>query len=108
MSASYAFTSVVYPGISFEVTRLRREHSELHGELSVKCDLAGALMVNGCLATADFNFSSLRARQERAKLLNERAKTNGSIDWFGLLENFVQKVYETERNGDPWINLKTL
>src|SRR5262245_56217489 len=81
---------------SLEASRLRREHNELIGELAVKCDLPGAYTVNGYLCIADFNFSSLRARQERAKLLRDRAQTNGVIDWFGALENLCQNVLQAE------------
>lgn len=94
--------------IMFEVNRLRRDHSELHGELSVKCGMPGAQQVNGKLTTADFNFSSLRARQDRAKLLQQRARTNGEVDWFALLEEFCEKVFDAERIGDPAVDLRTL
>src|SRR5262249_39862884 len=50
-------------GVIFEADRLRRDHNELIGELTVRCDLPGVQSVNGCLNVADFNFSSLRARQ---------------------------------------------
>ncbi|HEY2384836.1 MAG TPA: AAA family ATPase [Terriglobia bacterium] len=95
-------------GITFIVDRLRRERNELIGELTVRCTLPGAKTVNGCLSTADFNFSSARARQDRAKLLQERARTNGKPDWYGLLEEFCQKVFEAEREGDPAVDLRTL
>lgn len=88
-------------GITFEAERLRRERQELIGELIVKCELPGARTVNGCLVTGDFNFSSVRARTDRAKLLAERAKTNGEVDWYAHLEEFCQGVFEREREGDP-------
>lgn len=95
-------------GIVFEAERLRRERDELIGELRVFCHLPGARTVNGTLATADFNFSSLRARQDRAKFLKERARTNGDIDWYALLEEFVQGVFNTEREGDPAVDLRSV
>ena len=49
-------------GVAFEIDRLRREHHELVGELSVRCELPGARTVNGNLSIADFNLSSARAR----------------------------------------------
>ena len=93
---------------NFTAERLRRERHELIGELSVRCDLAGAKVVNGYLSTGDFNFSSVRARQDRAKLLAARANTNGEPDWFRLIEEFCQKVFEKEREGEPAIDLRTL
>lgn len=102
---NYTFELPGY-GISFDADRLRRDHQELLGELSVKCSLPGAQTVNGMLSTGDFNFSSVRARSERAKILKERSHTNGDIDWFGLLEEFTQRVFQAEREGDPSIDLR--
>jgi hypothetical protein len=95
-------------GVTFVADRLRRERQELIGELAVKCALAGARTVNGFLNTSDFNFSSARAMQDRAKLLKERANTNGNVDWIGLLEDFRQRVFAAEREGDPSVDLRTL
>lgn len=92
-------------GISFETDRLRRDRQELIGELIVRCELPGAKTVNGCLATGDFNFSSVRARQDRAKLLAMRACTETAIDWYGYLEEFCQGVFERERQGDPAVDI---
>lgn len=88
-------------GISFEVNRLRRERHELIGELTVRCNLPGARLVNGSLSVGDFNFSSVQARSTRAKLLAQRAKTDEAIDWVGLVEEFTQYVINCEREGDP-------
>src|SRR5438046_5396608 len=95
-------------GIVLEAERLRRDHNELIGELTVRCTLPNARTVNGALSTGDFNFSSVRVRQDRAKLFAQRAATNGSVDWFSLLEDFCQKVFEAERIGEPGVDLRTL
>ena len=95
-------------GITFEADRLRRERHELHGELTVRCAMPGAKTVNGVLNVGDFNFSSVRARQDRARLLEKRAGTNGDLDWFGLLEDLCQRVFEAERTGDPAVDLREL
>lgn len=94
-------------GIAFEIDRLRRDHHELMGELSVRCDLPGARTVDGTLSIADFNLSSARARTERAKLLAERANTR-DLDWSALLEEFCQRVLHADRNGQPAVDLRTL
>jgi len=107
MSESYKFSAPAWD-VTFEADRLRREKHELIGELTVRCGLPGALVINGCLSTADFNFSSLRARQDRARHLGERAKTNGKLDWFGLLEDFCQRVFVAERSGTPACDLRAL
>ena len=91
-------------GIEFVVDRLRRKWDELIGELTVRCDMAGARTFDGVLSVADFNLSSARARQERAKLLAERSKAT-DLDWAGLLEEFVQRVLTAERTGEPAIDL---
>jgi len=60
-------------GVEFEVDRVRRKFEELFGELSVRCVHDRAKTIEGhALHTADFNFSSTRAHQERAKLLADR------------------------------------
>ena len=107
MSDCYRF-SVPGLDLTFEVDRLRRDCQDLLGELTVRCGLPGAKTINGCLSTGDFNFSSVRARQERAKFLAQRAGTNGKVDWLGLLEDFCQRVFEAERTGDPFVRLRDL
>lgn len=108
MSDVYTFQNEEF-GIRFEVDRLRRERHELVGELRVHCTLPGALVTEkGVLSIADFNLSSARARQDRARLLKDRARTNGTPDWFGLLEDFCQRVFEAERAGDPAVKLRDL
>jgi len=59
------------------------------------------------LSIADFNLSSARARQDRAKLLSLRANT-GDLDWVGLVEEFCQRVLQAERTGQPAVDLRTL
>jgi len=98
-------------GIRFEVDRLRRHGDELIGELTVYCHLPGAQTVNGTdgvLLIGDFNFSSVRARQDRAKLLATRARTNEEIDWYGLVEEFSERVLQEEREGEPAVDLRSL
>jgi hypothetical protein len=87
-------------GVQFTVDRLRRERNELIGELSVKCDMAGARTVDGFLSIADFNLSSAQARTTRAKILIERSEAP-DIDWVGLLEELCQKTITAERSGSP-------
>lgn len=103
----YRFT-VADLGITIEIDRLRRDHHELIGELSVWCDLPGARTANGSLSIADCNLSSARARQDRAKLLDVRANTRGQLDWTGLIEEFAQRVLQADRMGQPAVDLRTL
>ena len=94
-------------GITFSVDRLRRKWDELVGELSVRCTLAGAHTFNGVLSVADFNFSSIRVREDRAKYLAKRANA-GDLDWLSLLEEFTQRVLTAERAGEPAVLLRNL
>jgi hypothetical protein len=96
-------------GIGLEVDRLRRERYELIGELTARCGLAGAqpVLETGTLSIADFNFSSARARVERARLLSARARGRG-IDWENIVEDFAQRVFEAERQGSPAVDLRTV
>jgi hypothetical protein len=55
---------------------------------------------------ADFNLSSSRARKERATLLAERARTDTSLDWVALVEEFCQSVIQAERRGTPAQDLR--
>lgn len=93
---------------TFEVDHMRRERHELIGELTVRCSLPGAKTTNGCLSVADFNFSALRSRKERAAFLADRARTNGKVDWFAYLEDFCQQVFQEERNGIPAMDLREM
>lgn len=87
-------------GLVFEVDRLRRDRHELWGELTVRADLAGAATVRGILNASDFNLSSARARQDRARLLAQRSAA-ADLDWFGYLEELCLSVLDAERAGTP-------
>jgi hypothetical protein len=94
-------------GVTFEVDRVRRDGHELWGELSVLCSLPGARTVNGSLSIADFNFSSARSRQDRAKLLGTRRGAK-DLDWNGLVEELCQRVLQADRAGQPAVDLRSL
>jgi hypothetical protein len=101
----YVFTDADH-GIEFHVDRLRRERGgELIGELSVACGMVGAKAIDGILSAGSFNYSSVPARAQRAKLLGERARTNGKIDWLERLEEVCQRVTIEDRSGDPGVVL---
>ena len=97
-------------GIELLADRLRRERNgDLLGELTAACGLQGARVIDdGVLSIGAFNFSSPRARQERARQLAERARTNGKFDWLGMLEELCQRVLQAERMGTPAVLLHTI
>lgn len=82
--------------------RLRRERGELVGELTIDCRLPSKSQT-GRVSVGDFNLSSVRARQERARIAAERV---AGLDWIGLLEEFCQRVIDAERVGRPAIVLR--
>jgi AAA domain-containing protein len=93
-------------GVYFSLSRIRRDKSETIGLLTVRVTFRGARNVfNGLLSSADFNCSSLRARNERAKHLRERGRAD-DIDWSGLLEEFCIRVLESEEEGEPEMALE--
>jgi hypothetical protein len=94
-------------GLVFDVDRLRRESGVLFGEFVVRCALPGVPTVEGVLSAGDLNLSSVRARQERGKYLQERARV-AEIDFVGLLEEFAQRVISSERAGAPAVLLREL
>jgi hypothetical protein len=71
----------------------------------VSCGLVGARTVDGSVSVGTFNFSSTRARRERAKEIAERVRTN-KLDFVAMLEEVCQRVLTAERRGEPAIVLK--
>ena len=104
---AYVLTDPAH-GIEFHVDHLRRERHELVGELRVACGMLGTRAIDGVLSHAAFNFSSAQTRSQRARLLGERARTNGKVDWLGLLEECCQHVLHADRSGQPAILLRTV
>jgi hypothetical protein len=95
-------------GIELRADHLRRDHrsGELTGELTVSCGAIGKRVVDGILSIGNFNFSSVPARSQRAKLLRERARSNVKVDFLELLESFCQHIAHHERQGDPAVILR--
>ncbi len=97
-------------GITLELDRLRREHEELHGELTVRIEKNLEIVrtiAGNVIHQADFNLSSTRARNERAKLLHARAPIK-NIDWPGAIEDLCYQTFAKERAGNDVIDLRTL
>jgi hypothetical protein len=94
-------------GVELIVERLRRKSDELWGEFTVRCSLPSVQTYEGALSVADLNLSSARARQDRARLVADKARVKG-IDWPAVLEEFVQRVLTAERRGQPAVLLRDL
>jgi len=94
-------------GITFEVDRLARRSKELWGELRVTVNghfSDAKTNDGGVLSMGDLNFSSVQARETRAKLLTIRSRSE-HLDWHGFLEDFVLRVIDAERKGKPAVVL---
>ncbi len=89
--------------LSLDVDRLRWGSNGCIGELTVRAfplDVPEGIVVS----CSDFNLSSQRARQDRAKFVEGRGHTNG-FDVYALVEILCQKVLEAERQGQPAVCL---
>jgi hypothetical protein len=96
-------------GITLLVDRLRREHGDLIGELTVTCNLPGArrLTDEDIISAGSLNLSSIRARQDRASYLAKRSQLPADqFDWYGALEYFCLRAINAERSGQPSILLR--
>lgn len=94
-------------GMVLDINRLRRESEALVGELVVRCNLPGAATYEGILSAGDLNLSSVRARQDRAKYLAQRARSD-EIDFAGLLEELAFRVIGADREGEPMVLLRDI
>lgn len=95
-------------GIQFDCTRVRSRYEEMHGLLTVRANFRGARVISdSIISSADFNISSLKSRQDRAKHLHERASAD-SIDWLGLLEDLCLRVLHHEERGHPEMALEDI
>lgn len=93
--------------LRFDLSRVRSKWDETIGLLTVRAQFAGALTVgdDNVLSSADFNLSSLKTRQERARHLDERARAP-EIDWLGLVEEFCHRVLAEVERGAPVVQLQ--
>jgi hypothetical protein len=90
--------------LEYTVDRLRWDRHESFGQLAVACGLAGARTVDGSVSFGTFNFSSTRARRERAKEIRERVRAN--VDIVAQLDEVCRLVLTAAREGDPAIMLR--
>jgi hypothetical protein len=94
-------------GVALDISRLRRDRHDLVGELAVSCNILGSRQTEGgYISLANFNLSNARARQDRARSLQERARAK--VDWATLLEELCQRVLAAERAGEPAVILRDL
>jgi hypothetical protein len=94
--------------VTVEIDRLRRHFHQLVGELTVRCDLPGAMGIDGVLSIADISVSNTSERTKRAALLAQRANTRKEIDWDRLIEEFCQRVIQASRVGKRLVDPRTV
>ena len=85
----------------------RFDHGELIGLLTVRTELTGTRAHEGVLSVGTFNVSSPTARNTRAKLLENLARTP-QIDWGRLVEEFAIRVLESSKTGNAAIDLRSV
>ena len=96
-------------GVEYHISQLRRDRSgDLMGLLSVSSGLLGANDVDGVLSEGTFNFSSVPARAQRAKLIAYAARTNSKINFLHKLEEVCKLTTAAERRGRPGVILKNV
>ncbi len=94
--------------ITFDLTRVRAKFDATCGLLTVRARFAGARTVgDDIISSADFDLSNMKARQDRARYLHERARAD-EIDWVGLVEELCQRVLEHEQRGEPIVSLQSI
>ena len=101
----YAYT-LLDDAVRVEVRYVRREWRQLHAEVDVLCDWAGAQRHNSSLSRADLNLSSQTARKALAKHCAERAHTKpDDFDWMGVIDSTCIEVIAADRAGEAPIIL---
>lgn len=87
--------------IRVEARYLRREHGQqLHAEVDVQCEWAGAKRHGRSLSCADLNLSSQTARKALAKHCTERAQApRAEFDWMGVVDAACLEIIGAERRG---------
>ena len=90
---------------SLRLTHIKRSRSELTGELTVKCNIAGVKARGGVMHQARFNVLSSTTRASLARMLQKRTPNHPDFDWFDALEWLSQLVIEGEQKGEEFIHL---
>lgn len=86
---------------TFDVRHVRMKFDEVWGLLTVRTQLSGANVVaDNIMSSADFSFSSARARVERSKLLSDKSGAP-EIDFPNLIEELCLKLLAHEERGEP-------
>jgi hypothetical protein len=92
--------------VRIEIRHLRRESRQLHAEVDVRCQWAGARTHNGSISCADLNLSSQTARKTLGKYCAERSQTGpDDFDWIGSIDAACIEVINAERTGEDVIVL---
>jgi hypothetical protein len=97
---------LVDDAVRVEARYIRRESNQVHGEVDVQCEWAGASRHGLSLSCADVNLSSQPARKTLAKYCAERAHSRPEdFDWMGAIDAACQEVIRASRESEDVITL---
>jgi hypothetical protein len=98
--------AMIEDGVRIELRHLRRESRQLHAEVDVQCEWAGAKRHHKSVSCADLNLSSQTARKTLAKYCAERTNTKAEdFDWIGAIDAACLESIRAERGGSDVIVL---
>lgn len=90
--------------VILEISRLRWQHGELCGRITVRCSERGVPTIDGFLHLGNFNLDSPPARMSRANLLKKLARTS-QVEWLPLIEELCTRVCWAEDLGDGGLSI---
>ena len=88
----------------FRLTRLKRSHGDLTGELKITTNIKDVKTNNGVLLVTRLNVFSSTSKASLAKMLEKRTPGQ-DMDWFDGIEWLCQHVILAEQQGEPVIEL---
>jgi hypothetical protein len=101
----YAFT-LLDDGVRIELRYIRREWRQLHAEVDVQCNWAGAARHGASIHSADVNLSKQSDRKALANYCQQRAKSRpNDCDWQGWIDAACIETIQADRKGSDVIIL---
>jgi hypothetical protein len=95
--------ALVDDGVRIEARYLRKDHGQVHAEVTVLCEWAG---IKNPLSSSFLNMSSQPTRKGLAKYCEQRAKTKPEdFDWHDAIDAACIAFIEADREGDQPIVL---
>jgi hypothetical protein len=93
-------------GVRIELRHVRRDWRQLHAEVDVQCNWAGAARHRASIHSADVNLSKQSDRRALATYCQQRAKTRPEdFDWQGTIDAACIETIQADRKGSDVIIL---